>query len=71
MARETCKETLLRKASDPTAHVAGVGLKVGGLRSSDTSYAFYEQPDAASLMEAAFRVIMSVFILFLREVFPC
>jgi len=36
-AGETCKETLLRKASEPTAHVAGFGLKVGGLRPSDAS----------------------------------
>ena len=34
-ARETCKETLLRKASD--AHVVSFGKKVGGLRPSDTS----------------------------------
>jgi len=38
MARENRKETLLRKASEPTAHVAGFGLKVGGLRPSDTSH---------------------------------
>jgi len=36
-AVKTCKETLLRKASDLTAHVAEVGLTVGGLRPSDTS----------------------------------
>ena len=36
-AGETCKETLLRKASEPTAHVAGFGMKVGGLRPSDAS----------------------------------
>jgi len=35
---ETRKETLLRKASEPTAHVAGFGLEVGGLRPSDTSH---------------------------------
>ena len=34
---ETCKEALVRKASEPTAHVAGFGLKVGGQRPSDAS----------------------------------
>ena len=28
---ETCKETVLRKASEPTAHVAGFGTRVEGL----------------------------------------
>ena len=43
MARETCKETLLRKASEPSAHVAGFGTRVGGLRPSDTTYGVYRQ----------------------------
>ena len=37
-ARETCKETLLRKASEADAHVVSFGTKVRGLRPSDTSY---------------------------------
>jgi len=36
-AGEDCKEALRSKASGPTAHVAGAGMKVGGLRPSDTS----------------------------------
>ena len=36
-AGEDCKEALLRKASGPTAHVAGAGMNVGVLRPSDTS----------------------------------
>ena len=43
VAVKTCKETLLRKASDLTAHVAEVGLAVGGLRPSDTSHGVYRQ----------------------------
>ena len=42
---KTCKETLLRKASDLTAHVAEVGLTVGGLRPSDTSQWVYRQSE--------------------------
>ncbi|MBQ7867673.1 MAG: hypothetical protein IJ354_05955, partial [Clostridia bacterium] len=42
-AVKTCKETLLRKASDLTAHVAEVGLTVRGLRPSDTSQWVYRQ----------------------------
>ena len=34
-AGETCKETLLRKASESTAHVAGFGIQLGGLRPSE------------------------------------
>ena len=34
-AGETCKETLLRKASESTAHVAGFGMQLGGLRPSE------------------------------------
>ena len=37
-ARETCKETLLRKASEADAHVVSFGTRVGGLWPSDTSY---------------------------------
>ena len=44
---KTCEETLLRKASDHTAHVAEVGLEVGGLRPSDTSYGVYQQSEGA------------------------
>ena len=36
-AVKTCKETLLCKASDLTAHVAEVGLAIGGLAPFDTS----------------------------------
>ncbi len=36
-AGETCKETLLRKASEADAHVVSFGWKVRGLRPSDTS----------------------------------
>ena len=39
---KTCKETLLRKATEPTAHVAGLGIRVGGLRPSDTSLKFVD-----------------------------
>ena len=42
-AVKTYKETLLRKASDLSAHVAEVGLAVGGLRPSDTSHGVYRQ----------------------------
>jgi len=42
-AGETCKETLLRKASEPTAHVAGFGTRAGGLRPSDTSHGFIDK----------------------------
>ena len=34
-AGETCTETLLRKASESTAHVAGFGIQLGGLRPAD------------------------------------
>ena len=34
-AGETCKETLLRKASESTAHVAGFGIQLGGLWPSE------------------------------------
>jgi len=34
---------LLRKAAEPTAHVAGLGTRVGGLRPSDTSQWVYQQ----------------------------
>ena len=47
-AVKTCKETLLRKASDLTAHVAEVGLKVRGLRPSDTSQWVYRQSELCS-----------------------
>ena len=43
---KNCKETLLRKVSGPTAHVAGAGLKIGGLRPSDTSQGVYLQSGA-------------------------
>ena len=41
MARETCKETLLRKASEADAHVVSFGWEVGGLRPSDASQGGY------------------------------
>ena len=41
-AGEECKETLLRKASEADAHVVSFGLKVGGLRPSDTSQRVYQ-----------------------------
>ena len=34
-AGETRRETLLRKASESTAHVAGFGIQLGGLRPSE------------------------------------
>ena len=42
-ARETCKETLLRKASEADAHVVSFGTKGGGLRPSETSHGVYRQ----------------------------
>jgi len=36
-AANTVRKSLLRKDSEPTAHVAGFGTRVGGLRPSDTS----------------------------------
>ena len=53
-AVKTCKETLLRKASDLTAHVAEVGLKVRGLRPSDTSQWVYRQSEETFLSEVSF-----------------
>ena len=50
---KTCKETLLRKASDLTAHVAEVGLAVGGLRPSDTSHGFIDSLSSVIRVEAA------------------
>ncbi len=35
------RKALLRKAAGPTAHVAGPGIKIGGLRPSDTSPRVY------------------------------
>ncbi len=35
------RKALLRKASEPTAQVAGLGTRVGGLRPSDTSQRVY------------------------------
>ena len=40
-AGETCKETLLRKASESTAHVAGFGIQLGGLRPSEPPGKFF------------------------------
>jgi len=53
---ETCKEALLRKASEPTAHVAGFGTIVRGQRPSDTSQKVYRQAGAAGILPAAFFV---------------
>ena len=44
-AGKTCKETLLRKASEADAHVVSFGTRVGGLRPSDTTYQVYRQFD--------------------------
>ena len=41
-AGETCKETLLRKASESTAHVAGFGIQLGGLRPSEPPRRFFD-----------------------------
>ena len=41
-AGETCKETLLRKASESTAHVAGFGIQLGGLRPSEPPGKFFD-----------------------------
>ena len=41
-AGEGCKETMLRKASEATAHVAGFGFTVGGGCPSDTSQRFFD-----------------------------
>ena len=41
-AGETCKETLLRKASESTAHVAGFGIQLGGLRPSEPPGRFFD-----------------------------
>jgi len=46
-AREICKETLLRKVSEADAHVVSFGMKVGGLRSSDTSQGFIDKLEPA------------------------
>ena len=37
-----CKETLLRKASESTAHVAGFGIQLGGLRPSEPPGRFFD-----------------------------
>ncbi|MCI6377220.1 MAG: hypothetical protein MR842_05625, partial [Clostridiales bacterium] len=42
-AGEPCKETLLRKASESTAHVAGFGLLFGGLRPSKPPMGFIDR----------------------------
>jgi len=54
-AGETRKETLLRKASEPTAHVAGFGLEVGGLWPSDTSHGFIDKLSALYTQSAFFK----------------
>ncbi len=50
-AGETCKETLLRKASESTAHVAGFGIPFGGLRPSKPHESFFDSLTRA--LEAA------------------
>jgi len=37
------RKALLRKAAEPTAHVAGFGTRVRGLRPSDTSQGFIDK----------------------------
>ena len=51
---KTCKETLLRKASDLTAHVAAVGLAVGELQHSDTSHGVDRQSEKTLIVQQAF-----------------
>ena len=41
-AGETRRETLLRKASESTAHVAGFGIQLGGLRPSEPTGKFFD-----------------------------
>jgi len=47
------RKALLRKASEPTAHVAGFGTRVEGLRPSDTTHRVYrqaEEPECVRLL---------------------
>jgi len=37
------RKALLRKAAEPTAHVAGFGTRIRGLRPSDTSQGFIDK----------------------------
>ena len=48
-AGETCKETLRRKASESTAHVAGFGIPFGGLRPSEPPRRFFDSLKARHL----------------------
>jgi len=42
------RKALLRKATEPTAHVAGLGTRIGGLRPSNTSLGFIDSLNAAA-----------------------
>ena len=67
-AMKTCKETLLRKASDLTAHVAEVGLAVGGLRPSDTSHGFIDSlKEPARMVQAPCFCLSSIILLGVRR----
>jgi len=53
MARETCRETLLRKASESDAHVIRFETRVGGLRPSDTSHRVFRKTEMRRPEKAA------------------
>ena len=53
------RKALLRKATEPTAQVAGLGTRVGGLRPSDASQRVYRQPET-SVCAAIIRRFQSV-----------
>ena len=54
VAGETCKETLLRKASESTAHVAGFGIQLGGLRPSETPKRFFDNLGSVAILWRTF-----------------
>jgi len=54
------RKALLRKATEPTAHVAGLGTKVRGLQSSDTSHGFVDSLRPSGHCRTVFRYSISL-----------
>ena len=53
-AGETCRETLLRKASESTAHAAGFGIQLGGLWPSETPKRFFDNLGSVAILWRTF-----------------
>ena len=53
-AGKTCRETLLRKASESTAHAAGFGIQLGGLRPSETPKRFFDNLGSVAILWRTF-----------------